>query len=67
MCSAMAASAGRVPTAPPPTRISGRFAPVSRSTASSIAAGSGIGKDGARRVFQPASTVSGSTSRGSDK
>ena len=47
--SAIAVSALRVPTAPPPTRIRGRFACARRSAASSIAAGSGIGKDGARR------------------
>jgi D-aminopeptidase len=46
--------------APPPTRIRGRFACARRSAASSIAAGSGIGKDGVRRVFQ-------SASRGSDR
>src|SRR5439155_1583231 len=50
MRSAMSVSGLRVPTAPPPTRISGRLARARRSAASSIAAGSGIGKDGGRRV-----------------
>ena len=38
-----------------------------RSAASSIAAGSGIGKDGVRRVFQSPSTGIGRTSRGSER
>ena len=66
-CSAKSVNALRVPTAPPPTRIRGRFARARRSAASSIAAGSGMGKDGARRGFQSASTGSGSTSLGSDR
>ena len=65
--SAMALSAVRVPTAPPPTRIRGRFACASRSAASSIAAGSGIGNEGARRGLHSTSTGSGRTSRGSDR
>src|SRR6266513_2793926 len=51
--SAMSVSGLRVPTAPPPTRISGRLARARRSAASSIAAGSGIGKDGGRREDVP--------------
>ena len=67
--SATRARSGPVPTAPPPTTISGAFAAARSAPASAISAGFGSGFPATRRAFQSAASPigRGNTFQGSDR